>query len=357
MNKEVVSIIAVIVNIFLAIFKIAVGLISKSSAVFAAGIDSAVDILSSLLNLFGIKASKKPVDKEHPYGHYKFEVLSGLMITIILFLIGLWIIYNSYRGFLNPAFTEISYIALGVMAFSAITNEIMARIKIYYGKKEESISLISDGVHSRADVISSVVVFIGLFLTPVFKYSDPILTLLIGLYIIKESVRLGKEATDSLLDVSAGEEIENKIKDTARSENIEISEIKTQKKGSAITANIVIKLEKSLNVDEATEISEKLRKKLMENISNLGYVAIQIKSHDIENKYYQPSDVLPGIKGGKGFGWQRRGKFIEKIPEAKGYGPGGNCICLKCGYTTEHQRGIPCSTIKCPKCKSPMTRG
>ncbi len=357
MDKEKVSVIAIIVNIVLAILKILIGLISKSSAVFAEGIHSAVDILSSALNLFGIKASKKPVDKEHPYGHYKFEVLSGLMITIILFITGVWISYKAYQRFLIPTFIEINYLALAVMAFSAFANEIMARIKIYYGKKEESISLISDGVHSRVDVITSIVVFIGLFLTPIFRYSDSLLTLLIGVYILKESFSLGKKATDSLLDVSAGEIIETKIKEIAKSENIDLSEIKTQKKGSIITANLTIKLNKSLSISEATKISKNLREKLMGSISNLCYVAIQIMSHDVEDNYYQPSCVIPGIKISKGVGWQRKGKFIQKLPDAKGFGPGGTCVCSKCGYKTEHKRGVPCSTMKCPKCMNNMARG
>jgi cation diffusion facilitator family transporter len=357
MNKEKVSVIAVIANLVLALSKITIGLISKSSAVFAAGIDSVIDIISSVLSFLGIRAAKKPADKKHPYGHYKFEVLSGLIITIILFGTGLWILYKSYQGFINPKFTDISYLAVGVMAFSAIVNEIMARIKIHYGKKEQSISLLSDGVHSRVDMISSLVIFVGLFTTPIFRYSDPLLTLLIGLYIIKEAFRLGKEATDSLLDVTAGEKIENKIKEIIKGLNIDLSELKTQKKGSAITANMMIKLAKSLSVEEANEISSNLKKKLIDDISNLQYVAIQISSHDVENSYYQPTDVIPGIKIGKGFGWQRKGKFMEKIPEAKGKGPGGKCICAKCGYETEHQRGVPCSTIKCLKCGSPMTRG
>ncbi|MEA3230061.1 MAG: cation diffusion facilitator family transporter, partial [archaeon] len=256
MNKENVSILAVAVNVLLAVSKISIGLISKSSAVLAEGIHSAMDILSSLLNLFGVKISKKPVDKEHPYGHYKFEVLSGLIITIILFLTGLYILYRSYQSFLNPELIEISYLALAVMGFSAIINEVMARLKISVGKKESSISLISDGVHSRVDVISSIMVFVGLFLTPIFVYSDALLTLLIGLYIIKESFSLGKEATDSLLDISAGDEVENEIRDIAKSNNIDLSEIKTQKKGSAITANLVIKLPHTLNVKDATKISE-----------------------------------------------------------------------------------------------------
>ncbi len=357
MNKKNVSVLAIIANVILAISKVAIGIVSKSSAVFAEGLHSAVDIFSSLLSFVGIRASKKPADKEHPYGHYKFEVLSGLAITIILAITALWIIYEAYKGFLNPTLSEISYLALIVMAFSAIINEMMARIKLYYGRKEHSLSLISDGIHSRVDVISSLAIFLGLFLTPYFIYSDPILTLLIGIYILKESYTLGKEAVDSLLDVTAGDEIEQEIKKIVKNQNIELSDLKTQKKGSAITANIIIHLPKSLNLEEANKISSNLQKRLIDSITNLRYVAIQISSHNIENNYYQPTNIIPGVKIGQGFGWQKKGQFIEKIPDAKGHGPSGKCICTKCGYEIEHQRGTPCSTLKCLKCGSPMTRG
>jgi hypothetical protein len=160
---------------------------------------------------------------------------------------------------------------------------------------------------------------------------------------------LGKEAVDSLLDVSAGPEIEEKIKELAKKENIEINSLKTQKKGSVITANLEISLPNNLKVDQATKISENLRKKLMENIKNLSYVAIQIKSHDMETSFYKPFF-------GRGFGWQRKGRFKGEIEEAQGRGPGGYCVCKKCGYRVEHQPGVPCSSLICPNCKTHLTR-
>jgi divalent metal cation (Fe/Co/Zn/Cd) transporter len=99
--------------------------------------------------------------------------------------------------------------------------------------------------------LASGAVLIGLFLSRYWIYADSILAFLIGLYIIKESFALGKEAADSLLDVSAGEEIENKIKEIIQRENIEVSSLKTQKKGSVVTANLEIKLPSNLSVKEA----------------------------------------------------------------------------------------------------------
>ncbi|MBW2988629.1 cation diffusion facilitator family transporter [Candidatus Woesearchaeota archaeon] len=352
-TKEKIAAISVVVNLILAIGKILVGWLSHSVAVLADGFHSGMDVLSSGISYIGIRIAKKPVDKNHPYGHYKFEVFSGLVITVILFLTGVWIIYEAYKGFHSPSRFILNPIALGVMLFSACLNEIMARVKIHFGKRENSLSLITDGVHSRVDVYTSVAVLVGLLLARFWIHTDSLLALLIGLYIIKESFALGKEATDSLLDVSAGEQVENMIKSIVTEEGISLAELKTQKRGSAITANLRIKLPSNLSVEEATRISNELKRKLIDNVENLEYVAIQIESHDVSSSFFKPRGML-GL--GRGFGWQRRG-IHKPDEETEGKGPGGYCVCPKCGYKEEHKRGIPCSTLNCPKCNTRMTRG
>ncbi len=347
--KEKVAIISILSNVILAVGKIAVGVFSGSVAILAEGVHSFMDVFSSAVGYIGIKISAKPEDKKHPYGHYKFEVLGGTIITIILLATGAGIIYEAYQSFLYPEKIKISYLVFGIMLFSAVVNEIMARLKIHYGKKENSISLLSDGFHSRVDVYASLVVLAGLFLTKYWIYADSLLAFLIGVYIIKKSFSLGKEAIDSLLDISAGEEIEEKIKTIAKAQNIEISSLKTQKKGSAITADLEIKLPSSLRVEEATKISNSLREKFVKEIENLQYVAIQITSHEVETGFYKP-------EFGRSFGWQRKGRFRGKVEEAKGGGPGGYCACPKCGYKILHKSGVPCSTLECPDCKVNLVR-
>lgn len=133
-------------------------------------------------------------------------------------------------------------------------------------------------MHSRLDVYSSLAILLGLLLTKYWIYTDALLALLMGLYIIKGAFSIGKDAVGSLLDVSAGEEIENQIKQISQQENIEIESLKTQKKGSFVTANLEIKLANNLSVEQATKISEDLRKKLINQIEALQYIAIQIKA-------------------------------------------------------------------------------
>lgn len=347
--KEKIAIISILANALLAGSKIAVGVFSGSSAILAAGIDSLVDIFSSIVSYIGIRISKKPADEDHPYGHYKFEVLSGVIIMLIILSTGIGIIYNAFINFFYPQKIEIGYFAFGIMILSGIINEIMARLKTYYGKKENSISLLSDGVHSRIDVYTSLIILIGLFITPYWAYADSLLAILMGAYIMKEAFLVGKDAVGSLLDVSAGKNIENTIKAITKDENIKIISLKTQKKGSTITANLEINLPSNLKVEEATKISNNLREKLMKRIENLQYVVIQIASHNFENSFYKPIF-------GKSFGWQGRGRFAEKIKEAVGRGPDGNCVCPKCGYSIAHKRGVPCSNMNCPKCNVNLER-
>lgn len=354
--KEKIAILSIFVNLILAIGKLIVGFLTKSASVLAEGVHSGMDVISSIVSLIGIKISKKPVDKKYPYGHYKYEVISGLFITILLFMTGLWIMYKSYIGFLNPKLVSISYLALWIMLLSAILNEIMARLKIHFGKKENSLSLLSDGVHDRVDVYTSIVVLIGLVIMPYWIYVDSILALLIGLYIIKESFELGKEATNSLLDVYAGDEVESKIIKIIERHNIEYSELKTLKKGAVITANFTIKLDKSMNVDDVSKITSHLRRDLISEIENLAYVAIQVESHEINENYFKPKDMISKVSLGKGFGWNNKGRMEGFISGAKGLGPEGSCICSKCGYEMKHKKGVPCSSLKCPKCDINMTR-
>ena len=98
-TKEKIGFLSFIVNLFLCISKLIVGIISNSAAIIAEGINSATDIAASFICYIGIKTSKKPKDKEHPYGYHKTEIIAGFLITIILILTSVYIIYNGINNF------------------------------------------------------------------------------------------------------------------------------------------------------------------------------------------------------------------------------------------------------------------
>ncbi len=347
MKKEGVSIIALLVNVLLAVSKILIGLISRSSAIIADGIHSGMDIVSSGISYIGIRASKKPVDKEHPYGHYKTEVVAGFIITVILFLTALWIIYESSMGLFEPTVVDLSYLAIGVVIGSVIMNEIMARVKMKYGKKYNSMALIADANHSRMDSLTSVGVLVGLGVSGYWIYADSVAAILIGIYVLWESVKLGRKTIDSLINISAGDEIEGKITKVIKSSGIQLWNLKTQKLGAEIFAELKIGLDPKLSVEKASEISIKLEDKLKKVIPQLKYVVIQIESHKITESFYNQ-----GVFGSRKW----KGRFA--VSGGHSAGPGGYCTCTnpKCNNKVPHQKGVPCFKLKCQKCGSRMKR-
>lgn len=342
MNKNAVSIAGLIENIFLFVFKLVVGLITRSTSILAEAIHSGTDIISSAITYIGIRISKKPVDKEHPYGHYKYEVLFGFFISLFIFGAGAYIIYEAVTNLFDPGDVQVNILSMGVMVFSAVVNAGMAYWKIKVGKRENSLALVADGAHDKIDVFTSIGVLIGLVLTRwVWVYADSVVAILVGLYILKEAIELGKEATDNLLDVSAGEDKESRIKEIADSMNLELTELKTQKRGSVFTANMAVALPNNMDVEKATAETENLRKRLFDEFSDLNYAKISIEGSGKQTSYYKS----PGL--GKGYRW--RAKSPQNMNNVY-------CACEKCGYKVKKQRGVPCRNLKCPKCNVELKR-
>jgi len=109
MTKESISLTSTLVNLLLALLKLGAGLLIKSAALIADGIHSGLDIISSAVTFFGIKAAKKPADIKHPYGHYRWETITGLVVTGLLLVSVLWIIYE---GVVNISKQETLHIGL-----------------------------------------------------------------------------------------------------------------------------------------------------------------------------------------------------------------------------------------------------
>lgn len=281
MNQKSVSILAVAVNIILTTGKIIVGLIFNLTALVAEGIHSGLDIVSSLVAYFGIKSAQKPVDKEHPYGYYRAESLAGFVVVILLAGSAIWILFEGISQFIHPEEPIFSIWAIALMAGSAVVNEIMARLKFKIGQKYSSAALIADGEHSRADVVASLGVLAGIILIKFWTGADAAVAILVGLYILWEAWYLGRKMTDSLLDV-ADLDVEQKIRNIAKSQSIEVSEIKSRKMGPVTLAEIEIKLNPKLKILEANRLTNSLQDKLLSQIVNLKSINIAVSSHEFE---------------------------------------------------------------------------
>ncbi len=141
--------------------------------------------------------------------------------------------------------------------------------------------------------------------------------------------------------------MDEKIKLVLEQNKIKYSSIITQRKGSAVTANISIELDKGVTVDEATKVTEKLKGDLLSKIDEMEFVVIQIKSQEESYNYFRSKDLFADRKV---VAWRGRKK------ESAGQGAGGFCVCDICGERVKHAAGVPCSQMKCSKCGGGMRR-
>ena len=275
MTKEKISILSTIVNFILALLKLAVGFLVKSTALIADGIHSGLDIFSSLITFLGIKIAKKPADPKHPYGLFRAETIAGFIVVFVLLITSLGIIYEGIQSMIAKESHFFGSWAIIVVIISILTNELMARLKFKIGKQENSLALIADAEHSRADSFSSIAVLAGLFLTHWFNWADGVAAIVVGLYILYEIIGLGREIVDNLLDI-ANPEIEEKIKEICKQEEIELLEIKTRKLGAQNSVELKIGLNKEWRMQRVNEVTKNLENLLREKIENLKFVVIQV---------------------------------------------------------------------------------
>lgn len=281
MNPQSISIISTFVNMGLGGSKLFFGTLIGSVALVADGIHSSLDVISSFVTFLGLKTAKKPFDETHPYGYLKAESLAGFFVMILLSITGIWILYEAVQRFFGEELVIFSSYAILVVIGSILITESLARLKFKYGRKFQSLALVADAEHSRADALSSIGVLAGLFLVKYFSLADAIIALGIGVYIIFEAFQIGKEISDSLLDV-ANKNVEEKIKKICQSHKIEVSDIKTRKIGGFNFAEIKIKLAPKLKVENVEKITKTLEERLLKNIKELKYIVISIEAYQIK---------------------------------------------------------------------------
>lgn len=308
MKPQHVSLISTFTNVGLGASKLVFGIMTGSAALVADGVHSSLDVFSSFITFLGFQVAKKPEDERHPYGHWKAESIAGFFVALLLGVSGTWITVESISRFFGEEPVNLNTGAVVVVFLSVVFAEILARLKFHYGRKYRALSLIADAEHSRADAISSVGVLGGIVLINYFPLADAIVAFGIGIYILFEAFQIGREITDSLIDVS-DKETEKRIEKICFSHKVELSSLKTRKIGGFSSAELKVKLPPKLKVEDVQKLTETLEERLLNNIPELKQVIISIESYDVTRNI-----VLPKL--GKRIGTL---EGFEKIgPEKKG---------------------------------------
>jgi cation diffusion facilitator family transporter len=264
-----------VMNIVLTAGKIVAGIFGRSAAMVADGIHSLSDLLSDAVVLIFTHISSKGKDRDHSFGHGKFETLATLIVSIILVTVGGNLMSNGIRsiiGVFNG--TEIpkpGYIALIAAAVSIALKEWLYHATVRVGKKTGSTVVIANAWHHRSDALSSIGSLIGIggaiVLGDKWTVLDPLASCLISIAIIVVAVKMALPSLAELLETSLPEDIEQEIIWIASSVKgvNDIHDLKTRRNGISfiIDAHIVVNPEMSIVEahDISTDVEEALRMK------------------------------------------------------------------------------------------------
>lgn len=194
------GIVGIVCNMLLCLAKGAIGLIAGSVSIVADAVNNLSDAASNIISLLGFKLASKPADPEHPYGHGRYEYLSGLAVAILIVFIGFELLQTSYDKIVNPTSTEFNAAVVCVLVLSILVKLWMMVFNRAIGARINSTTLEATAVDSRNDVISTGVVLVCAivsFYTGVDL--DGWVGLAVGAFIVWSGVQLVRETVDPLL--------------------------------------------------------------------------------------------------------------------------------------------------------------
>ena len=285
-----VTLVGSVVNIVLTVFKILAGVMGRSTAMIADGIHSLSDLLSDIIVIVFVKISSKGRDKNHDYGHGKFETFATLIISLMLIVVAANLMsggINKVRMILDGG--EVSspgMIALWAAVASIVLKEILYRYTIIQGRALNSPMMIANAWHHRSDAFSSVGSMLGIagaiFLGDKFVILDPITGCVISIFILVMAVKMSVPAIKELLDVSLPDEVEQQIVSTAKSIQgvIDLHELKTRREGPGIIMEGHLVLLSDISLKEAHNISKKVEESLRKEFGPETQISLHLEPED-----------------------------------------------------------------------------
>ena len=202
----------IVCNCLLTVLKLVIGLLVGSMAIIADGVNNLSDAASSLTTLLGFRMAQRPADKQHPYGHARYEYLSGLAVAALILLIGAELVKSSIAKIINPQPIDISAATIALLAASVAVKLWMSGFYKALGKKINSTALYATSVDSRNDVISTCAVLLGCLVNYLFALNiDGYVGLAVAIFILYSSIGIAKDTISPLLGQQADEEMVDKI--------------------------------------------------------------------------------------------------------------------------------------------------
>lgn len=280
-----VTIISIICNIILSITKCLGGIIYQSQALLADGIHSISDLVTDALVIVGSKYGSASADKNHPYGHQRFETAATLFLALLLILAGAGIIWEALEKFLDGKFIIPLWEAIPVAILSLIVKEALYHYTKHVARKISSKLLLANAWHHRSDAASSLVVIIGIIASMMgWTIGDALSAIVIGSLIIKMGWTYGWKSVVELVDTAVSEQMQTKIHKLIEDVNgIEkIHNLRSRYMGEDIFIDVHIQLNSHISISEGHYIAQGVSNTLHSAITKIKDITVHVDPEDDE---------------------------------------------------------------------------
>lgn len=280
-----IALISIFISAGLAAMKITVGMMAGSTAVVSDGFESAGDVLASGFVWFGLTLAAKPADADHPYGHGRFETLTGLLVGILLSATGVLISYRAMERTFETSPLHPAAFAVWPMIASIVIKSVTWSLKWSYGRKIRSDSLTADSWNDAVDILSGFTALVALAITlhdPIrFAAADHIGGFVIGLIVVFLGLHVVRDTTLQLVDTMPPPELLDQIRRTAMSVPgaLAVEKCFARKTGLKYHVDLHLEVDPSMTVSASHELATLVRGKIKDELDWVADVLVHVEPH------------------------------------------------------------------------------
>ncbi len=284
-----VSLVSIIGNIVLTVFKLFAGIVGHSSAMVSDSVHSLSDVVSTLIAFWGVRMSKKAADKSHPYGHERIECVASLVLGLLLMATGVGIGKVGLQTILSGQYETLAVpgaIALAAAVVSIALKEAMFWYTRHYAKLLNSAAFMADAWHHRSDAFSSIGSLLGIGGAMLgFPVLDSVASVVICLCILKVAYDILKDALAKMLDTSCGEDYERQLREyiAAQEDVIRVDVLRSRMFGNRVYVDLEIEMDGDKTLRESHAVAERIHDNVETDFPNVKHIMIHVNPADTES--------------------------------------------------------------------------
>jgi len=260
------SVASVLTAGFLIVAKLAAWSVTGSVSLLASLVDSVMDSIASLINLFAIRYSLQPADEQHRFGHGKAEPLAGLTQAAFIAGSAIFLVFHAIDRLRFTRSIEQVGIGVGVMVLAIVMTVGLLAIQRYVIKKTDSTAIRADSLHYLTDLLTNMSVLLALYLSTLgWTWADPVFAIAVAVYIFYSAFQIGHEAFQQLMDRELPLDILEKIQATAMShpEVTGTHETRTRQSGHTRFVQLHLELDEKMSLKRAHEIADQVEAEIL----------------------------------------------------------------------------------------------